>query len=144
MMARLTQFERDQIAAARARGPHPDGPRPSESRGRVDLTSLSAADLRRRAEIARGEVLADGLSRVRAWAGRKFHELAPALIRKRLEWRTRRELEALSDALLRDIGISRGEIRARARAHAESAVPRSERRPAASPQRLAWPYVRLP
>lgn len=95
-MARLTETERDLIAAARVRGAHPALRIPS-------LTDISAAALRRQAETDRNRFIAELVTEL-------GHRLVTALRRKRVERRTRRALEDLSDAVLSDIGIRRDAI----------------------------------
>ena len=116
-MTRLTQHELSLIDAARTRGPHPEQPG-------IQISEISAAELRRRAEAERAQVIAAGLQQLRSWLASQITRYAPALVRKRIEIETRRELMNLDDALLRDIGIPRCEVATRARLHAESVIPR--------------------
>lgn len=128
-MARLTQNERDLIAAARARGAHPEAPivppaaTPAPAAGLPHLHELSPAQLRAVAEAERARIVAQGVGAVLRWAGARLGAATRGLRRMRLERRTRAELSALSDTMLRDIGIPRGEILQRARENAERAFP---------------------
>ena len=143
-MTRLTETERAHIAEARTRGRHPDIPVTT----RTGLTDLNAAQLRARADVERARVIAHGLKLARAWLRGVLPKLPAALARKRVELRTRRELEELDDAILRDIGLARFEIRTRARKHAEAVVPRSipddpRQDETAHGRIMIWPYLRL-
>ena len=143
-MTRLTDTELAYIDEARVRGRHPDIPVDK----RPGLTDLNAAQLRARAEVERARVFAHGFKLARAWLRGVLPTFPAALSRKRIELRTRRELEALDDTILRDIGLTRFEIHSEARKHAETVVPRlipEDPSQAECTRRriMIWPYLRL-
>jgi uncharacterized protein YjiS (DUF1127 family) len=146
-MARLTQDELDLIAAARARGPHPDAPatRPAETPlpEAPRVRDLSPAQLRAVAEAERARVIATGTGAALRWLGARLSAATRGLRRARLENRTRSELSVLSDVMLRDIGMTRSEIPARAREHAEMAIPRPQPKQRTGHGLLIWPFLRL-
>ena len=118
-MARLTETELEAIAQARVSGI--DTIAASEQ-----VTGLGAADLQRLAEIERAKVMRQ-LGRSLALSVRTaVRRYAPGIVRWHLRRATERELAALDDRTLRDIGVTRAEIAAVARADAARSVPPGE------------------
>jgi uncharacterized protein YjiS (DUF1127 family) len=146
-MARLTEAERDLIAAARARGPHPNAPAAPPDKAPIPDTvrvrELSPAQLRAVAEAERARVIATGAGAALRWLGARLSAAARGLRRARLEHHTRAELSALSDVMLRDIGVARGEIPRRAREHAEREVPRPQPKARSGTGLMIWPFFRV-
>jgi uncharacterized protein YjiS (DUF1127 family) len=112
-MARLTETEQDQMARARTDVFE-------QIARREQATDVDTTRLERRSHAARAET-------VRTLGGRLKHGLRrtfPGLTRMLVRARVRRELDELSPEMLRDLGITRSEIRRVAREQAEAAVPR--------------------
>ncbi|WP_027288502.1 DUF1127 domain-containing protein [Rhodovibrio salinarum] len=111
-MARFTQSEQDQLVHARVHAVE-------QIAQREQATDVDANRLARRTHAARADT-------VRSLRSRLQHALTralPALARARVRARVRRELGELSPEMLRDVGITRTEIRRVAKEKAELAVP---------------------
>ena len=84
---------------------------------------LAVSDIQRLAEIERAKVMRQLGRTLAARIRLGVRRLAPGLVRWRLRRVTERALAELDDRTLVDIGVSRAEIPALARAQAEQDVP---------------------